>query len=68
MDVMDLVIDLVKKINSLNIDLDCAKYREEKLKEERVCLEADIESLKETVEVLKQENHKLKDKIDELEF
>ena len=54
MNATDLVIDLVNKINSLKIDLDYAKYQNEKLANQ--------------VEFLEKENEDLKAKIDDLEF
>ena len=66
MNATDLVIELVGKINSLKIDLDCANYKNEKLKAERDFLEADIKTLEETVKSLEEENKTLKLKIDDM--
>ena len=63
-----LVKDLCAEIRTLASDLEMANYRNEKLKDEREYLEADIKFLKETVEALKDENKALKEKIEELEF
>ena len=68
MSVKDLVKELVGEINSLKIDLDCANYKNEKLKDERTLLEADIKTLEEEIKSLEQENEALKKKIEDLEF
>lgn len=66
MNATDLVIELVNKINSLKIDLDCAKYNNEKLKDERVTLEETIKVLGDTISMLEAENKTLKLKIDDM--
>ena len=54
MNATDLVIDLVNKINSLKIDLDYAKYQNEKLANQ--------------IAFLEKENEELQKKIEDLEF
>ena len=66
MNAADVIIELVGRINSLKIDLDCAKYNNEKLKDERVTLEETIKILGDTISMLEAENKTLKLKIDDM--
>ena len=70
---MDLVIEMANKIKFLQMDLDSANYRNEKLNEERVKLEANIQMLNDTVDscnkelaFYEEENKTLKLKLDDL--
>lgn len=73
MNATELVIDLVNKINSLKIDLDCANYKNGKLSDEINLLKRDIETLEDVIESLEAEiesleaeNKTLKLKIDDM--
>ena len=66
MNAADVIIELVGRINSLKIDLDCAKYNNEKLKDERATLEETIKILGDTISMLEAENKTLKLKIDDM--
>lgn len=66
MNATDLVIDLVNKINSLKIDLDCANYKNGKLSDEIDLLKRDIETLEDVIKNLEAENKTLKLKIDDM--